>query len=142
LNPNLAAAWGASSWMKICFGDPDTGIKHAELAMRLSPLDPSLFVWQFYTAMAHLHAGRYDDAAIWVEKSLRDQPNHVASLRIAAATHALSGHLAEAQKLMTRLCQLDPQLRLSNLGDVMPPFRRPEDRAKYLEALRRAGLPD
>jgi len=142
LNPNLAVAWGASSWMKICFGDPDTGIKHAELAMRLSPLDPRLFAWQFYTAMAHLHAGRYDDAAVWVEKALRDQPNYVASLFIAAATHALSGHLAEAQKFAGRLRQFNPQFRISNLGDVMTPFRRPEDRAKYVEGLRIAGLPE
>jgi hypothetical protein len=32
-------------------------------------------------------------------------------------------------------------LRVSNLSDVMP-FRRPEDLAKYAEALRMAGLPD
>jgi hypothetical protein len=61
--------------MKICFGEPDTGIKHAALAMRLSPLDPRLFVWQFYTALAHLCAGRYDDAALWGERALRGQPN-------------------------------------------------------------------
>lgn len=65
LNSNLAAAWGASGWMKVCFGEPDTAIKHVALAMRLSPLDPRLFVWQFNTALAHLCAGRYDDAVIW-----------------------------------------------------------------------------
>ena len=70
LNSNLAAAWGLSGWMKICFGEPDTAIKHAALAMRLSPLDPRLFVWQFYTALAHLCAGRYDDAALWAERSV------------------------------------------------------------------------
>ena len=43
LNSNLAAAWGASGWMKICFGEPDTAIEHAARAMRLSPLDPRLF---------------------------------------------------------------------------------------------------
>jgi len=142
LNPNLAVAWGASGWMKICFGEPDAGIKHAELAMRLSPLDQRLFAWQFYTAMAYLHAGRYDDASLWVEKALRDRPNHFAVLRIAAAAHALSGHIAEAHQLVARLRQLNPQLRLSNLHDIMPPLRRPEDRAKHMEGLRKAGLPD
>ena len=142
LNPNLAVAWGASGWMKICFGEPDAGIKHVELAMRLSPLDQRLFAWQFYTAMAHLHAGRYDDASLWVEKALRDRPNHLGVLRIAAAAHALSGHLAEAHQLVARLRQLNPQLRLSNLRDIMPPLRRPEDRAKHMEGLRKAGLPD
>jgi TolB-like protein/class 3 adenylate cyclase/Tfp pilus assembly protein PilF len=142
LNSNLAAAWGASGWMKVCFGEPDTAIKHAALAMRLSPLDPRLFVWQFNTALAHLCAGRYDDAAIWGERALRDQPIYPAAMRITAASHALARRLAEAQKLVERLRQIDPPLRISNLGDVMPPFRRPEDRAKYVEGLRIAGLPE
>jgi hypothetical protein len=63
-------------------------------------------------------------------------------MRIAAASHALAGRLAEAQRLVERLRQLDPLLRISNLGDIMPPFRRPEDRAKYVEGLRMAGLPE
>jgi hypothetical protein len=63
-------------------------------------------------------------------------------MRIAAASHALAGHLVEAQKLTARLSQLDAQLRISNLGDVMPPFRRMEDRATYVEGLRKAGLPE
>jgi TolB-like protein len=142
LNSNLAAAWGASSWMKICFGEPDAATKHAALAMRLSPLDPRLFVWQHYTALAHLCASRYDDAALWAERAMRGQPNFASAIRIAAASYALAGRPAEAQKLVGRLRQLDPQLCLSNLGDVMPPFRRPEDRTKYVEGLRIAGLPD
>jgi hypothetical protein len=63
-------------------------------------------------------------------------------MRITAASHALAGHLGEAQKLAARLRQHDPQLRISNLDDVMAPFRRPEDRAKYEQGLRIAGLPE
>jgi hypothetical protein len=43
---------------------------------------------------------------------------------------------------MSRLRQLDPELRVSTLDDVMPPFRRPEDHAKYVEGMRLAGLPE
>jgi len=142
LNSNLAAAWGASGWMKACLGEPDTAIKHVALAMRLSPLDPRLFVWQFNTALAHLCAGRYGDAVIWGERALRDQPIYPAAIRITAASHALAGRLAEAQELVEQLRKIDPLLRISNLADVMAPFRRPEDRAKYVEGLRMAGLPE
>jgi adenylate cyclase len=142
LNSNLATAWGASGWMKVCLGDPDTAVEHAALAMRLSPLDPRLFVWQFSTALAHLCAGRYDDAVVWGERALRDQPLYPAAMRVTAASHALARRLAEAQKLVERLREIDPLLRISNLGDSMPPFRRPEDRAKYVEGIRMAGLPE
>jgi hypothetical protein len=44
--------------------------------------------------------------------------------------------------MMARLRELDPTLRLSNLAEVLPPFCRPDDRSRYIEGLRKAGLPD
>ena len=142
LNTNLAVAWGFSGWIKACLGDPDSAIKHAALAMRLSPLDPRMFAWQYTTALAHLCAARYDEAAAWAERALRDQPNMATALRTVAASHALAGRLAEAQQIMGRLRQLDPALRISNLGELLPPFRRAEDRARIVDGLRKAGLPE
>ena len=110
--------------------------------MRLSPLDPRLFLWQFFTALAHYCAGHHQEAISWAESSLREQPNSVSAMRILAASLALEGRIAEAQKATARLLTVDPTLRASKLGDVMPPFRRPEDRTKYVEGLRQAGLPE
>jgi len=142
LNSNLANGWGTSGWMKICFGDPDTGINHEALAMRLSPLDPRIYVWQFHTALAHFCARRYDEAISWAARSLRSEPNFLSTVRIYAASNALAGHLDEAQKAMTRLRQLDPALRISNLADILPPFRRADDSARLVDGLRKAGLPE
>ena len=142
LNPNVATAWAASGWMKICFGEPDRGIEEVAQAMRLSPLDPRLFVWQFFTALGHYCAGHYDDAIGWAEKALRDQPNFASALRILAGSHALRGFPDEAQEPMRRYRRLDPTIRVSSLGNVMPPLRRAEDRAKYFDGLRKAGLPE
>jgi adenylate cyclase len=142
LNSNLAAAWGFSGWMNACLGEPDIAIKHALVAVRLSPLDPRTFAWEYDVALGHFCAGRYDDAVLWGEKSLRDMPNFGGALRLAAASYALVGRFADANKMMVRLRELSPELRVSLLDDVMPPFRRVEDRAQYLEGLRRAGLPE
>jgi tetratricopeptide (TPR) repeat protein len=142
LNPNLAAALGVSSWVRACLGEPDKAVEHAALAMRLSPLDPRLFAWQFNTGLAHFCAGHYDDAVVWAGKSLRHQPNYVSAMRVVAAGHALAGRLSEAQQMMARVCEFDPSLRLSNLAEVLPPFHRPDDRSRYIEGLRKAGLPD
>jgi TolB-like protein/Tfp pilus assembly protein PilF len=142
LNSNLATAWASSGWMKICFGEPDIAIDHVGRAMRLSPLDPRLFVWQFMTALAHYCASRYREAILWAESSLRDQPNFASAMRILAASLALEGRLADAQKATARLRRGYPVERASKLDDVMPPFRRHEDRDKYVEGLRQAGLPE
>jgi TolB-like protein len=142
LNSNLATAWASSGWIRMCFGAPDIAVDHEARAMRLSPLDPRLFLWQFFTALAHYCAGHHQEAISWAESSLREQPNSVSAMRILAASLALEGRIGEAQKATARLLTVDPTLRASKLGDVMPPFRRPQDRTKYVEGLRQAGLPE
>ena len=142
LNPNLAVAWGYSAWVQACLGEPDRAIERAAQAMRLSPLDPRLFAWEFCTALAHFCAGRHKDAVGWAKRSLRSQPNYASALRIAAASCALGEQPVEAKEMMARLSKLDPTLRLSNLPDVLPPFRRQDDRDGYIDGLRKAGLPE
>ncbi len=142
LNSNLAYAWGASGWISICLGEKDTAISDQATAMRLSPLDPRMFVWQTFTALAYFFAGRYDDAVLWVGRSLQDHPDYLASLRISAASNAMAGHADEAHAATIRMQQLDPSLRLSNVEQVILPLQRQQDRLRFLEALRKAGLPE
>jgi hypothetical protein len=58
----------------------------------------------------------------------------------AAASHVLAGRLDEAQKLMAHMRARDPALRVSNLKDLFP-LRRPQDFARWSQALHKAGLP-
>jgi len=142
LNSNFAAAWAYSGWIEICLGDPDTGIKHEALAMRLSPLDPRILWWHTFTAVALFLMEHYDDAVLSAGRALQFEPNWLGALRIAAASHALAGHLDEAHQAIMRVRQLDPALRISNLDKVSMPFQRQQDRARFVEGLRKAGLPE
>lgn len=110
-------------------------------AMRLNPLDPLIFGMQNGTAAAHFLAGRYDEASAWAERALRMNQSYSPAMRVGAAGHALAGRLTEASKLMAQMRQIDPELRVSNLAELIP-FRRPGDVARYAEGLRRAGLPE
>jgi tetratricopeptide (TPR) repeat protein len=141
LNPNLAAAWTASGWARAFLGKTDTAIEHLARAMRINPLDPLIFSMQGPTALAHLLAGRYDAACYWSEKAVQEQPNFLAGLRMVAISYAFAERLEEAREAIARARQLDPELRISNLKDRIGPFR-PEDLAKYVEGLRKAGLPE
>jgi adenylate cyclase len=141
LNPNLAEAWHYSGCVRYWLGKPALAIEHLARAMRLSPLDPRLPWMQAATAHAHFLAGHYDEASSWAEMALREQPESHSVLRITAASHALAGRLEEAKKVGTRLRQLDPELRMSNLRNALGPFRS-EHLARYEEGLRKAGLPE
>ena len=140
LNPNLMQAWYGIGWVRIRDGQPEGAIEAFARAMRLSPLDPFSFAMQYGIAYANFFAGHYDEASSWAEMALRAYQDHPGSLRVMAASNALAGRLEEARKTMTRLRELDPALRVSNLKS---PSRRPEDFAKMAAALlRKAGLPE
>jgi len=142
LNSNLAEAWNFGGWVKIWLGEPETAIERFARAMRLSPLDPWLMGMRAGTAYAHFFLGRYDEAASWAAMALQDNPDYLPGLRITAASNAMAGRPEQAHKAVARLRQLNPALRVSNLKDVVGPFRRAEDLARYGEGLRQAGLPE
>jgi tetratricopeptide (TPR) repeat protein len=142
LNPNLAGTWLNSGWVRVWLGESEVAIEHLARAMRLSPRDPILFRMEGATASAHFFAGRYDEASSWAERALRENPNLQQALRVSAASHALAGRLQQAQKAVARMRQLDPDFRISNMKDRLPTFRRPKDFAKYVEGLRKAGVPE
>lgn len=142
INPNLAAAWIASGWVRNWVGDPDLAIEHLAHAVRLSPLDPLTNRTRTATAHAHFFAGRYEEASSWAAMALREWPDFQTALRIAAASYALAGRLQEARNARTRLQTLDPGLRISNLEDELGPYDRRDFVARYAEGLRAAGLPD
>jgi TolB-like protein/class 3 adenylate cyclase/Tfp pilus assembly protein PilF len=142
LNPNLAWAWAYGGWIKIWLGEPKVAIERLARAMRLSPIDPLTPGFQHAMAHAYFFADRYDEASSWAAKALRDAPDLQPSLRINAACNALAGRLEQAQKSVVRLRQLNPTLRVSNLKDVLGPYRNAEDLSRYKEGLRQAGLPE
>ena len=95
------------------------------------------------TAHAHFFAGRYDEALTWAKMALRELPDSHGALRIGAASCALAGRDEETKRLMARLLEIDPALRISSLlQNVLGPYRHPEHPAKYADALRKAGLPE
>ena len=140
LNPNLAAAWIFSGWVKVWLGEPEVAIEREARAMRLSPHDPQTYNMQAATAAAHFVAGRYTEGLLWAEMSIRGQPNYILSTSVAAASAALAGNQSAAVKAMARLRQLIPDLSISNVNDLFP-IRRQEDAIRWAEGLRKAGLP-
>src|SRR5712691_807094 len=142
LNPNLARAWTFSGWARVWIGQPDVAIEHLARAMRLNPLDDTMYSMQTATAHAHFFAGRYDEASSWAAKALRERQDFLSAWHMAAASAALAGRTEEAKKACSRLRQLDPALRVSNLSKLLGPYRRPKDRARYEDGLRQAGLPE
>jgi len=55
--------------------------------------------------------------------------------------HALAEQMPDAKRNIARICHLNPALRLSGVAELAP-CRRPEDVSRYVDGMRRAGLPE
>lgn len=141
LNPNLAAAWYWSGWIKIWLGRSESAIEDLTRAMRLNPQSPSAFNMRVAMAAAHFIAGRDSETLSWAEAAIRTRPDTIGALRYLTASYTITGQPEKAARTMARLREIDPDCRISNLGRHVP-FRRPEDATRLAGALRQAGMPE
>lgn len=141
LNQNLARAWSLWGAMNLFLGNHEAAIDYNKRALRLSPLDSGSHRWESNVAAALMLLGRYEEALSQVAKALARQPTNMLALRTSVVANALSGNIGEAQKVMARLREQHPTLRLSTYWEYLP-YRRPEDIERMLTGLRLAGLPE
>lgn len=141
LNPNLASAWNFAGWTRVLRGEPEAAIEYLARSMRLSPLDQLGYSAKGSTAHAHFFLGAHDEASVWADNAVQENPNYLIVNCIAAASHALAEHQEKAAQAVIRMLQIDPSLRICKIKELFP-LRRPNDLAKYEEGLRKAGLPE
>ncbi|HLW92573.1 MAG TPA: adenylate/guanylate cyclase domain-containing protein [Roseiarcus sp.] len=139
LNSNNARGWYASGWTRVFGGAPEQAVDHLARAMRLSPVDPLTPMMLNGIGASYFFMGRYDEAALWTGKAIREWPSYAGSLFFCAASQALAGRLTEARETATRLNELKAGWRVSNLKDLLP-LRRPTDLAMLEEGARLAGI--
>jgi hypothetical protein len=90
--------------------------------------------------MAHLLAGRCDDASFWAERAMREMPTWIPAHIAAAASHGLAGRPGPARAAAESLRRLSPSFRAAEVMNVFP-LCRPEDVARLVDGLLKAGLP-
>jgi len=137
LNPSLTLPYQGLA-VALSAEHPDDAIRVMEKAIRLSPRDPQMHFFRHQLAVAHLIAGRYEDAVKQDEESLRlraDQP-HV--YRVLAAAYGHLGRSATALGALEKMRRLAPHFSLEE-------FRRANSAVlveRCIEGWRRAGWPE
>lgn len=96
ISPHYAQGIYARSWAEALLGKAEEGRAHADLAMRLSPLDPLHYAMLATRGFTHLVAGEDALAAQWAERGARSPGAHVLIGMIAAVAHSLAGDAERA----------------------------------------------
>ena len=138
LNPNSARAWNARGQTYRYAAQAEEAIRSFERAIRLSPLDPMLYVTFAGMGIALIMLRRFDEAVAAAKRALRQNSTYSTTYRCLATALAHLGRQAEAQEAVARLLELEPDFCISEWVD----------RAGYLQVqlfidgLRKAGLPE
>ena len=139
-NPNSVWICGCNAFGNALCRNPQRTLEMLERARRLSPRDPSMFLWLPGGAIAHLLADRPEEAIRWTEDALRLNPRHLISLFLRVAAEMAAGHAALAHQYVQRMRGINPALDLKFAGNMLP-FKYSDDKERILSALGAAGLP-
>ena len=141
LNPNLANAYHSLGYTLYWSGRAEEALPFFHKAMRHSPHDPLRWTFEYHAGTAHAMLSEYEEAIEWYRKASR---------------HATSGFwphvglvfaLAELDRLEAARAALDdalsirPDLSVSVIASVNHTMHL-EYRERYLDALRKVGLPE
>jgi tetratricopeptide (TPR) repeat protein len=132
----------ARGYVSCARGQPDAAIEALERAIRLNPLDRLSRTFTNGIAVAHLVAGRYDEALDWADRTLREEPGYSGALRSKAIACAHLGRIDEAREAVHQLIEAQPWYTIAEARVSYSRVYSPEIAEIWGHDLRKAGLPE
>jgi TolB-like protein/class 3 adenylate cyclase len=146
LDRNLAGAHtgiGAGKWLVGRFEETEA---HVDEALRLSPRDTLAFLWMYYVGQAKIGLGLFEEAVVWLRRSIEANRNFLHAHFSLASSLALLDRPDEARSAAEAGLALDPNYTVSRARTIWAGLTDdPTTLARYapfLEGLRIAGVPE
>ncbi|MGH8595770.1 MAG: adenylate/guanylate cyclase domain-containing protein, partial [Gammaproteobacteria bacterium] len=135
LNPNDADIIAEYADSLVYAGQPQKSVELMEKAMRLNPYFPDWYLW--YLADAYNAMGKAAEVIATVQR----MQNPDEGRRLLAANYAHLGRMDEARTQAREVLRLHPGFTIERWRH-RPPYRDPSILERYVEGMRKAGLPD
>jgi adenylate cyclase len=140
LDPNSMFARGYLGISYAFGGDREAALPHLDEAIRLSPRDPLLIIWHLCRGWAALAAERYEEAVEFAMRAAEANPEFPDIYAVLASANGHLGQGGRARAAVGQLLRRMPGLTASD-PRLDRPFAREADRERFLEGLRKAGMP-
>ena len=137
LAPNSAVVLLLGGWSRLHQGDGPGAAARVERAVRLSPVDPAMFLFANALGFAQLLSGRHAEAAEWARRALGDRPGFLPAHRLLVASLAQLGERAATDGALRALLAAAPGYTVSAAA-AQTSLRAPA----LFDGLRKAGLPE
>ncbi len=139
LNPSDATAHGTAGATLVFNGRPLEGLEALAMSLRLSPRDPRLRIRHAHIGLGHYFARHHVQAEDMARAIMRRWPGFSFGPRLLAMVLSEAGRLTEARAAMNAAMRLSPA-PFDDFSRARMPWYRPDDHARVLAALRRAGF--
>lgn len=140
LNPNSAVAWSQRGHACLFGGQHTEALRSFERVIRLSPLDPLLYMTLAAMGIAFIELRRFDEAVAVARKAARQNQTYATTYRCLASALAHLGREAEVQKAVSRMLELEPSFRISEWMKRGAQWHR--HNKLMIGGIRKAGLPE
>jgi TolB-like protein len=140
LNPNLAFIWALSAPTYCWIGEPAAALDRLKRYRDLAPFDPYSFFFEGAYVVAYFFKGDYEQAVLVGRSAVKANPHFSGGYKPLIAS---LGHLRrtdEAKPYIAKLLSLEPHFTVEHHAKTYP-FKRMQDRKRYMRGLLLAGIP-
>jgi len=110
-----------------------------EKAIRLNPFPQSNTY--FGLGLAYCFTGQFEKGIEACQRATHGNPNDLYAHVVLTVAYGMAGQDEEAQATAEKVLKIDPKFTIKSWEKVLK-FKNQSDGKRYIEALRRAGLPD
>ena len=139
LNPNGAEAHVNMGQVLFYSGRSDDAIRFLRRGFRLNPI-PSSYHYSTL-GQAYRANGQYQESIAVAKKSLQMNPDQLTPCVTLAASYSALNRSEEAGRAAGEVLRIHPTFSLEYFGGTIP-YKYEKDRDIFINALRKAGLPD
>jgi adenylate cyclase len=140
LNPNNSTVLNLAAVSHLRAGDIEEARLTATRALELSPASPERHTFMTTIAAANNALGRHEEALNFAKRAFALEADNVPTRFALAISYAHLGQIEEARRQVAEVLRLRPDATIATVMVYRMQF--PERVAKWVEGLRKAGMPD
>lgn len=139
LAPNDAEVYATFGQVLNFWGDPERALVMLKKAFSLDTLAPP--VWEHQVGHSHLLLRQYGEAIASLHRAIERAPEFPPSYAHLACAYVELDRFNDARETIKTVLEVIPKFNHKNVARIFSAYRIDEDRDRFLDAIRTAGLP-
>jgi DNA-binding SARP family transcriptional activator/TolB-like protein len=141
LDPNSLFAVDLNATTLCYTGNSSEAMRSLNRYRAAAEFEPFSYFFLTTSCIAHTFAGQFDEAIRIGNRVVRENPNFKAAYRPLLVSLGHAGRLEEASGHLANLQRLQPDFSIGWFRTNYPPLQ-PDDSTRYIDGLRKAGVPE